>query len=144
MSDSADWRARTSGNARRHQELDQRLAGLSITESSRDGSVRVTVSAGGLLTGLVLAEPAGPVSGPRLAAEIMDCVRRAQAKIPDLLQQVLAESVGTDDPDTHLLVADARRRFPEPPPFGGGPAAPPPRRAVHEQWDDERPSVWDM
>lgn len=100
---------------------------------------------------------------PEVAAQVMDCVRRAQARIPDLLRQTMTEVVGTADPNTHLLVDDARRRFPEPPPpppeprawqpdevrftvqespAPARPAATPPRprrTVVEEQWDEERP-----
>jgi hypothetical protein len=51
---------------------------------------------------------------PAIAAQIMECVRRAQARIPDLLGQAMFETVGANDPSTHLLLDEARRRFGEP------------------------------
>ncbi|HEX6357352.1 YbaB/EbfC family nucleoid-associated protein [Actinophytocola sp.] len=112
----SDWQSKVAENAQRYRNLGERLAQLSITETSRDGAVRVTVSSNGLLTGLELTESGQPKPLPELAAQVMDCVRRAQARIPNLLKQAMTESVGDTDPNTHLLVADARRRFPEPPP----------------------------
>jgi hypothetical protein len=102
---------------------------------------------------------------------VLDCVNRAQAKIPDLLRQAMTETVGTGDPSSRLVVDEARKRFPEPPPPEGqrswqpdemrfsvsenaaipSPAAPPPpartprpRRVAEEIWDDERPILRDV
>jgi DNA-binding protein YbaB len=98
------------------EELNERVARLSITEKSGDGTVKVTVSASGLLTDLVLKDRWNPQPPEEVAAQIMECVRRAQARIPDLLRQAMFDTVGTQDPSTHLVLAEARRRFPEPPP----------------------------
>jgi DNA-binding protein YbaB len=110
------WQEQIAQNAQRYGELRQRLAETAITETSRDGTVTVTVSADGLLTGLVLKERWHRPPLPELAAQIMDCVARAQARIPDVLQQAMAETVGTPDAGAHLVLSDARQRFPEPPP----------------------------
>lgn len=111
MAGSAKW-----------DELNDRIARLSVTESSRDGTVRVTVSASGVLTGLVLREGA-------VAAQVMECLARAQARIPDLLGRALFETIGPNDPAAELVVADARKRFPEP--------------APRAEWQPRRPRVPD-
>lgn len=171
MAESEDWQSRITEDARRYRELHERLSRLSISETSRDGTVRVTVSSSGLLTDLVLAETARSVSPADLAARVMECVRQAQSRIPDLLRDAVTESVGTADPHTHLLVADARQRFPEPPPpapeprtwqpdeiqFSAPEAAPAtsppaapvqrsrrPRQVQEETWDEERPVLKDV
>lgn len=115
MAENEDWQARIAEDARRYQELRERLAQLSISQTSPDGSVRVTVSASGLLTDLALAEPARPATLADLATQVLDCVHRAQARIPDLLRQAMSESVGAADSNSELLVDEARQRFPEPP-----------------------------
>jgi hypothetical protein len=74
------------------------------------------VSSSGLLAGLVLDDRRQPTSLRQIAAEIMDCVRRAQARIPGLLEQAMVETMGTDDPSTHVILADVRKRFPPAPP----------------------------
>jgi hypothetical protein len=94
----------------RYEQLADRVSGLSITERSPDGALEVTVSANGMLTNLVFHPE------PGLAEEIMYCVRRAQARIPDLLRQAMFDTIGSEDPSAHLLLEDARRRFPEPEP----------------------------
>jgi hypothetical protein len=111
----SDWERPVAENARRYQELTARLRELSITESSGDGAVKVTVSASGLLTDIALRDRWHPEPLADVAAEIMACVRRAQARIPDLLRDTMLAIVGPDDPSTHLLLEDARQRFPEPP-----------------------------
>ncbi|MFL6144413.1 MAG: YbaB/EbfC family nucleoid-associated protein [Labedaea sp.] len=113
MPDGAGWERRVAETAQRYRLLQERLAQLSITESSGDGAVKVTVSAGGQLTGLVLRERWRPEPLDAIADEVMACVRRAQARIPELLRQAMFDTVGDQDPNTHLLLDDARRRFPE-------------------------------
>ncbi|HEX6340143.1 YbaB/EbfC family nucleoid-associated protein [Umezawaea sp.] len=137
------WEQQVAENAVRYRRLHERLARTSITESSGDGTVKVTVSASGLITDLVLRERRRPEPLPRIAAEIMDCVRRAQARIPDLLRQAMVDTVGPQDPSTHLLVSEARQRFPQPP--GGTSDAPDPvrPRTVHEQRPAARRAVAD-
>jgi DNA-binding protein YbaB len=148
----SDWALEVERNADRYRRLQQHLARMSITETSRDGAVRVTVSASGLLTDLALDERAAPKPLSALAAQVLETLRRAQAKIPDLVSKAVADVVGTADAQTHLIVADARKRFPEPPPDqsgwpvrrqpepGGGP--PPPRHGGGDDWA-ESPDIWE-
>lgn len=89
MSDHSTWQRKVSDDARRYAELRDRVAGLSVTETSRNGLVKVTVSSSGALTGL---EMPGSLAG--VAADVLECVRRAQARIPALLQDTAAETVG--------------------------------------------------
>jgi DNA-binding protein YbaB len=110
--DNADWQRQIAENARRYQELQDRIARLSITEASRDGAVRVTVSATGVLTDLVLTERRPDLPLAQVGAQIMACVRRAQARIPDLMRQTMRDTVGPADPAAQLILADARQRFP--------------------------------
>jgi hypothetical protein len=101
-------------NLARYTRLAEHVARLSITETSPDGTVSVTVSANGVLTDLALREQGGRAPLPVIADEIMDCLRRAQARIPDLLRQAMSDIVGDGEPS--LLVDEAARRFPPPPP----------------------------
>jgi DNA-binding protein YbaB len=136
------WERQVAETAQRYQALQERLSRLSITESSGDGAVKVTVSASGQLTDLVLRERWHPDPLPAIAAEIMDCLRRAQARIPDLLRQAMVDTVGLQDPSAHLLVDEARRRFPEPVAEMRESHAPEPRRPVRES-DAENEDDWD-
>ncbi len=105
------WQEQVADNARRYEVLSERLTRTTATETSRDGVVRVTVSADGDITDLVLEEPRQPMSMPELAAQIMGCVRRARARIPDLIAQAMTDTVGRNE-GTDLVLADARTRFP--------------------------------
>ena len=108
------WQEQVAEDARRYGELNERLARTSATETSANGVVRVTVSADGAITDLVLEEPRQPLPMAELSALIMGCVRRARARLPDLIAQAMAETVGRDE-STDLVLADARTRFPPAP-----------------------------
>lgn len=160
------WQERIAENARRYGELKDRLATASATATSRDGVVRVTVSADGSLTDLVLDEPRQPMSMRELAANIMACVGRARAQLPALIERAMAETVGDGD-GAEAVLADAHRRFPQPPPEteeprhdvveevrigavqGEEPRRAPVRRRVHRPDDrddgwNERPILEDL
>jgi hypothetical protein len=109
------WQEQVAENARRYGELNERLAATTATETSRDGVVRVTVAADGAVVDLVLDEPGRPLPMAELATQIMACLSRARARIPDLIATAMAETVGRDE-STDLVLADARTRFPPAPP----------------------------
>lgn len=101
----ADWERQVESAAAAYRQMSERVEQILATETSLDGSVRVTVSAAGVLTDLRL-----PDRG--LADQIMACIRKAQARIPDLMRTAMLETVGPQDPNTHLVLASARERFP--------------------------------
>jgi DNA-binding protein YbaB len=103
---AAAWEQQVEATAVAYQRMSERIGAIQVPETSPDGTVRVTVSAAGVLTDLQLPDRA-------LAAQIMACIRKAQAKIPDLMRTAMAETVGSQDPNTHLVLASARERFPE-------------------------------
>ncbi|WP_406638267.1 YbaB/EbfC family nucleoid-associated protein [Amycolatopsis sp. WGS_07] len=109
------WTKQLQQTAARYQAMAERMQGQTVTERSKDGSVEVTVDAKGLLKNLVLADSAAGKKMAEVSAEVMRLVQRAQARIPELLQQAAAETVGGDQ-TTETLVADAQRTFPAPPP----------------------------
>ncbi|MCP2169351.1 YbaB/EbfC family nucleoid-associated protein [Goodfellowiella coeruleoviolacea] len=119
----SQWEKNIADRAQRYQQMADRVQGMSITEASRDGSVRVTISSNGLLTNLTIAESARDKRMSELSAQIMTCLQRAQSRIPELLQQAMAETIGTTDQTANALFADAKKRFPAPPPEEPGPAA---------------------
>ncbi|WP_439657203.1 YbaB/EbfC family nucleoid-associated protein [Lentzea sp. HUAS TT2] len=121
------WQEQVADTARRYGELDARLARTTVTETSRDGVVRVTVGADGSMVDLVLLESRQPLSMAALAAKIMSCVSRARARLPDLIARAMAETVGHDK-TADLVLADARSRFPPVPA-----EAAPHRREVAEE-----------
>src|SRR3954465_3732448 len=61
------------------EDMQERIARLETTVTSPDGTVTVTAGAGGTITGLGLPAGATRVEAGRLAATIMDTIRRAVA-----------------------------------------------------------------
>lgn len=106
------WDKGIHERAERYRALASRLDAESITESAADKTVRVTVSVRGMLTDLTLTETAGAKGMAELSALIMRTIRLAQARIPELLKQTLAETVGTDGQTASRLLAEASQQFP--------------------------------
>ncbi|WP_433870310.1 YbaB/EbfC family nucleoid-associated protein [Saccharopolyspora sp. CA-218241] len=109
------WQDRAAEKAERFGRMQSRVEDIQVTESSRDGAVRVTVSSSGMLQHLELAESAGNRPMAALSAEIMRTVQAAQARIPELMQEAVAETVGLEDSAAQHVLGEARRHFPEPP-----------------------------
>ena len=109
-----DWTKQLQQTAARYQAMAEKMQGQTVTERSKDGAVEVTVDAKGLLKNLVLADAAASKRMAEVSAEVMRLVQRAQSRIPELLQQAAAETVGGDQ-TAETLVSDAQRTFPAPP-----------------------------
>jgi DNA-binding protein YbaB len=102
--------------AARYQAMAARMQGQTVTERSKDNTIEVTVDSKGLLKNLVISEA---VSGKRMAevsSQVMRLVQLAQSRIPELLQQAMAETVGTTDTTASRVIAEAQNTFPEAPP----------------------------
>ncbi|MEV6624448.1 YbaB/EbfC family nucleoid-associated protein [Amycolatopsis sp. NPDC051106] len=136
-----NWTKRLEENAARYQALADRMQGQSVTERSKDGTVQVTVDSRGLLKNLVIAETAAGKRMAEVSAQVMQLVQRAQARIPELLQQAMTETTGTGDQAAVEIVREAQSTFPEPPPEPE-PAFPEPdrvRRFLPEDNDEQPP-----
>jgi DNA-binding protein YbaB len=136
-----NWTKRLEENAARYQALADRVQGQTITERSKDGMVTVTVDSRGLLKNLVIAEAAA--GGKRMAevsAQVMQLVQRAQARIPELLQQAMTETTGTGDQAAAEIVREAQSTFPEPPPEPSAPEPDRGRRFLPEDNDEQPPA----
>ena len=110
-----DWVRNAQERATKYQAMAERFADMSVTERSSDGTVQLTVSSKGILTDLRISEQAASRSMAEVSAQIMRTLQRAQAKIPELLQDVLTETVGTQDGVANHVVDEAKKTFPEPP-----------------------------
>lgn len=109
-------------------ELRSQAERVSVTETSADGSVTVTVNSGGVLTDLIITDQAGDRPGARIAATVLATMRRAQARIADRMAEVMR----ADDPELRdRVLAVYHDRFPEPEP---DPATP----ARHRTDDDDQ------
>ena len=108
------WTRQLQETAARYQAMAERMQGQTVTERSKDGLVEVTVDAKGLLKNLVIAESANGKRMAEVSAQVMQLVQKAQSRIPELLQQAAAETIGGDG-TTDELVEKAKSSFPEPP-----------------------------
>jgi DNA-binding protein YbaB len=109
------WAAEFAAKANRYQEMQERLSQMSVTESSTDGAVRVTVDSGGVVTDLVLSDRASQLRPQQLATQILDVMRRAQSRLADRVQHVMQDTVGDDAVTVQTVVANYEQRFPQPP-----------------------------
>lgn len=158
------WAAGLEQRARRYNELQQHLDRTTAAESTQDGAVRVTVDSNGVPTRLDLSERIQDLPPAKLSDEIMSCMRRAQAKLRDQVEELVHATVPDDDQPARNIVAQYQQRFPDPvdtadpdpePDDGLGtieddspppppPPGPPPRRLAEnphpdDDWTDESP-----
>ncbi|MEV0703042.1 YbaB/EbfC family nucleoid-associated protein [Saccharopolyspora sp. NPDC050389] len=115
------WQERAAEKAEKFGRMQQEIEQISVTESSRDGAIQVTIGSNGILQNLQLSENASNRPMAKLAAEIMRSVQTAQAKIPDLMQRAVADTVGLEDSAAQHVLGEARKNFPEPPADENGP-----------------------
>ncbi|RRO13270.1 YbaB/EbfC family DNA-binding protein [Saccharopolyspora rhizosphaerae] len=134
-----EWQDRAAEKAEKFTRLQQHVEQISVTETSRDGAIRVTVASSGMLQDLQLADNANNRPMPRLGAEIMRLVQQAQAKIPGQMQQAVEDTVGLADPAAQHVLDQARRHFPEPPPEEEPPRGAGPNEIRPAVEDDHQP-----
>jgi len=134
-----EWQDRAAEKAEKFNRLQQQVEQISVTESSRDGAIRVTVASTGMLQDLQLADNANNRPMPRLGAEIMRLVQQAQAKIPGQMQQAVEGTVGLADSAAQHVLDQARKHFPEPPPEEEPPRGARPNEIRPAAEDDHQP-----
>jgi DNA-binding protein YbaB len=135
-----DWNRRIQETAQRYQAMADRVQELSLTERSQDGTIEVTINSKGLLTNLGIAERVNVKSMAQLSGQIMNTVQRAQSRLPELLQQAMAETVGMQDATANKVFEDAKKTFPEPPPEEPVSPPPPDRELSFGPADDDPPA----
>lgn len=88
-----------AAKADRYQDMQQRVAKITETATSPDGMVWVTVASSGIITGLQLADRSVERGAQRLAAEVLETMRRAQSRLSRRVAEVMAASRPTcEDP----------------------------------------------
>ncbi|MBC6449109.1 YbaB/EbfC family nucleoid-associated protein [Actinokineospora xionganensis] len=105
---------------RRFIDLHQKMNALSVTETSADGSVRVTVDGNGVPTELTITERGRGTDPARLSSELMSCMQRAQVKLRARVEETTRETVGEDEAATPILNQYAAR-FPDEQQAGAAP-----------------------
>lgn len=109
------WQERAAEKAEKLARMQQEIEQLSVTEVSRDGAVEITVKSNGIVQNVQLAESAANRPMAKLSAEIMRTIQAAQAKLPELMQQAVADTIGLEDSAAQHVLSEARRNFPAPP-----------------------------
>lgn len=122
------WVAAAAAKAERYQAMQAQVARVSVTESSPDGVVSVTVDAGGTVTDLRITDRVRDMPGAQVAAAVLATMRRAQSGIPERVTEIMESTVGEDTATVQTVVGNYRAKFPEPPPeqppSASGPAEP--------------------
>ncbi|WP_378554567.1 YbaB/EbfC family nucleoid-associated protein [Nocardia rhizosphaerae] len=108
--------------ASRFQDLQARMAQLGVTESTPDGRIAVTVDVNGATTAITLAPAVRGMDPATVAAQLMACTRRAQARLRGQVEELVYTLVGTG-PAAATITDQYAERFPDPAPEP--PQAPP-------------------
>ncbi|MFC6012065.1 YbaB/EbfC family nucleoid-associated protein [Nocardia lasii] len=113
------------GQAQRYQELHDRMAQVSVTETSADGRISVTVDANGSTTAITLAPAVRGMDPAAVATELMACTRRAQTGLRERVTELVRDTVGGDEAGA-AIVGQYSERFPGGDTAGAVPPPPPP------------------
>jgi YbaB/EbfC DNA-binding family protein len=109
------WAEQLYRKAQIYRGLQHEMSQLTVTETSADSAVRVTVDAQGVPTELTLTDRARGLDPARLSAELMSCLQRAQCTLTARVQDLVTGSVpDTADDAAVRIVTSYRDRFPEP------------------------------
>ncbi len=109
----SQWAQGFAAKAKQFHAMRTQVEKIAVTESSRDGAVRVTVDSRGMLTDLALTERIRDMSPPELTAQVMACLRRAQQQLAPLVRDAMQATVGGDEPVVEKVVSGYRERFRE-------------------------------
>ncbi|PKV81517.1 YbaB/EbfC family nucleoid-associated protein [Nocardia fluminea] len=127
------WAEDLEQKAQRYQELHAEMTAVSVTDTSADGRISVTVDANGSTTAITLAAAVRGMDPTAVATELMACTHRAQARLRDQVTGLVQDTVGADEAG-QAIVGQYSDRFPDldpsasaavpPPPMPAAPAAP--------------------
>lgn len=106
--------AEARAKAERYRSMQSAVGGVSVTESSKDGLASVTVDSAGNVTDLKLSDKVREMSGAEVASAVLLTLRRAQARLPERLGEVMAATIGEDQQTVETIVGNYREKFPEP------------------------------
>ncbi|MGY0499919.1 YbaB/EbfC family nucleoid-associated protein [Nocardia sp. FBN12] len=123
------WAADLEQKAQRYQELHTNMAAVSVTATSADGRISVTVDANGSTTAITLTAAVRGMDPTVVATELMACTHRAKARLRDQVTGLVHDTVGTDDAG-EAIVDQYRDRFPDLVPPASAPVPPPARLAA--------------
>ncbi|NHD18902.1 MULTISPECIES: YbaB/EbfC family nucleoid-associated protein [unclassified Actinopolyspora] len=108
----AEWARGLEEKAQRYGQLREQLGNTSITETSSDQAVRVTVDSNGVPTELTVTNNARRYSPEQITTRLNETMRRAHARLSEEVAR-LTESVVGDDEAANNILRSYRERFPE-------------------------------
>jgi YbaB/EbfC DNA-binding family len=106
------WSASSGKAADRARALSSQVAQLSVTASSADGTVQVTIDGSGAVADLRLGELVRKWPAADIAAEILRIMGRAQAMLATRVAEIAAQTVGADSATARAVVGRFQQRFP--------------------------------
>jgi DNA-binding protein YbaB len=109
------WSEQLHREAEVYRRLQHEMSQLTVTETSTDGAVRVSVDAQGVPTELILTDRARGLDPARLSAELMSCLQRAHRTLTARVQDFVTSSIPDGGDAAARIVASYRARFSEPP-----------------------------
>lgn len=107
-----DWATGLEEKARKYQDLHAQMQSTSVTHTSREGHVTVTVDGNGVPSDIRLEESARGVEPSVLSAEVMTCLRAAQVVLRQRVSALVQDTVGDDEPGKNIAEQYAQR-FPD-------------------------------
>ncbi|SDH88917.1 YbaB/EbfC DNA-binding family protein [Actinokineospora alba] len=110
------WAADIQAKAERYSAMEREVTAVTATESSSDGSIRVTVDSAGAIKDLQFTEDLKRLPATRMAELVLTTMRKAQARISDQVAEIVQTRVGDDPETTEAVVGAYRARFPDPEP----------------------------
>jgi len=108
------WASGVNAQAERAVTLSRRVARLTGSAESRDGSIRVTVGSAGQVESLDLDDRVQQLRGAELSRQILAVMRRAQADLSGQVAAQVRETVGTDTETGRAVIHSFEARFPAP------------------------------
>jgi DNA-binding protein YbaB len=116
------WASGVNAQAERAVTLSRRVAQLTGSAESRDGSIKVTVGSSGQVESLDLDDRVQQLRGAELSRQILAVMRRAQADLSGQVAAQVRETVGADTETGRAVIHSFEARFPERDPDEGGEA----------------------
>jgi YbaB/EbfC DNA-binding family len=101
-----DWTAGISAQAERAATLSRRVAALTASAESADGSIKVTVGSAGQVESLDLDDA-------ELARRILSVMRKAQSNLARQVTAQVQDTVGADTETGRAVIDSFELRFPQ-------------------------------
>lgn len=109
------WVADAEAMAARYQQLSVDVQRVTVSETTPDGLITVTVNSSGLVTDVRITERATGMPGPRIAQGVLWAMRRAQSRIAAQVAEIMQTTMGDDTAMMDAVMNRYAEQFPAPP-----------------------------